>query len=238
MAWYYVDGQERVGPVAEADFEGLVAAGQVTATTLVWREGMADWVTYRQALAAQSTAGGLGQAAAPAVAFCSQCGQRHNLDNLITYEGVQVCAACKPAFFQRIHEGQSPLAATDFRYAGFWIRLVAVLLDGLIVQIVNLPLRLLAAGDSSIELLSWPITILYYTVFVGMYGGTPGKLILGLRVVVSDGTKVSYLRAFGRYWAYMLSMLTLGIGYIIAGFDSQKRALHDHICNTRVVWKR
>ena len=59
----------------------------------------------------------------------------------------------------------------------------------------------------------------------------------GLRVIVSDGSKVSYWRAFGRYWAKILSGLILAIGYIMAGFDSEKRALHDHICNTRVIRK-
>jgi uncharacterized RDD family membrane protein YckC len=56
-------------------------------------------------------------------------------------------------------------------------------------------------------------------------------------VVTADGGRVSYLRALGRYFAKMLSGFTCLIGYIIAAFDGQKRALHDHICNTRVVFK-
>jgi uncharacterized RDD family membrane protein YckC len=43
------------------------------------------------------------------------------------------------------------------------------------------------------------------------------------------------LRAFGRYFAKMLSWFTLAIGFIIAGFDVEKRALHDYICSTRVI---
>jgi uncharacterized RDD family membrane protein YckC len=42
-------------------------------------------------------------------------------------------------------------------------------------------------------------------------------------------------RAAGRYFAKMISSMILMIGYIIAGFDSQKRALHDIICDTRVI---
>ena len=59
-----------------------------------------------------------------------------------------------------------------------------------------------------------------------------------IKVVTADGGRVSYARAFGRYFAKMLSAFTCMIGYIIAVFDNpQKRALHDHICNTRVVYK-
>ena len=45
-------------------------------------------------------------------------------------------------------------------------------------------------------------------------------------------------RAVGRYFAQWLSAFILYIGYIIAGFDSEKRALHDHICDTRVIYTR
>jgi uncharacterized RDD family membrane protein YckC len=42
-------------------------------------------------------------------------------------------------------------------------------------------------------------------------------------------------RAFGRYFGKLLSAIILGIGYIMAAFDSEKRALHDMICDTRVI---
>ena len=77
----------------------------------------------------------------------------------------------------------------------------------------------------------------YDTVLVGKYGATLGKLACGLRVVMPDGGKVTYMRAFGRYWGEVVTGLTIGIGYIIAAFDDEKRALHDRICNTRVVKK-
>jgi uncharacterized RDD family membrane protein YckC len=75
----------------------------------------------------------------------------------------------------------------------------------------------------------------YVTFFLGKYGATPGKMALGLKVVRSDGSELTYARAFGRYLAEYLSAFTLMIGYIIAAFDREKRALHDHICDTRVI---
>ena len=53
----------------------------------------------------------------------------------------------------------------------------------------------------------------------------------------TDGGRVTYLRAFARSAAEILSVLILYVGYIMAGFDEEKRALHDRICSTRVVRK-
>jgi uncharacterized RDD family membrane protein YckC len=66
---------------------------------------------------------------------------------------------------------------------------------------------------------------------------TPGKLAVGLRVVRPGGGRVSLGRAVGRYFGKILSGLILAIGYIIIGFDAEKRGLHDMICDTRVVKK-
>jgi uncharacterized RDD family membrane protein YckC len=79
------------------------------------------------------------------------------------------------------------------------------------------------------------LTIAYHVYFVSQKGATPGKMILGLKVITATGGPISVARAFGRYFACYLSGMILAIGYIMAAFDDQKRALHDHICNTRVV---
>ena len=78
----------------------------------------------------------------------------------------------------------------------------------------------------------------YSTFFLGKFGATPGKMVFKLIVVDADGGKINYGRAFGRSCAEILSRVICGIGYIIAAFDDQKRALHDHMCNTRVIYNR
>jgi uncharacterized RDD family membrane protein YckC len=78
----------------------------------------------------------------------------------------------------------------------------------------------------------------YETFFLVRYAATPGKMALGLKVVRPDGSKLDTGRAVGRYFSKLLSAMILYIGYIMAGFDSQKRALHDIICDTRVVKTR
>jgi uncharacterized RDD family membrane protein YckC len=81
----------------------------------------------------------------------------------------------------------------------------------------------------------WVVSVAFNGFFVGRFGATPGKMLLKLKVVTPEGAPASYGRAFGRAAAEILSGLVCNIGYIIAAFDEQKRTLHDHICNTRVV---
>jgi uncharacterized RDD family membrane protein YckC len=79
----------------------------------------------------------------------------------------------------------------------------------------------------------------YSAGFVSTKGATLGKMACGLRVINADGTlKISIGKAIGRYFAEMLSGVILGIGYLMVAFDSEKRALHDHICKTRVIYKK
>jgi uncharacterized RDD family membrane protein YckC len=182
-------------------------------------------------------------------AYCSQCGNRFAVDEMIRYGSAYVCANCKPAFMQRLAEG-AEIVTGEMRYAGFWRRYGAVFLDGVILSVVNIGMSLMAGVSFSqrigaaqpnlgLTLVLWVIQIVvgisYETFMIGKYGATLGKMAARVHVVTAEGGRVSYLRAAGRYLAKLLSTATLLIGYIIAAFDSEKRALHDLICNTRVV---
>ena len=138
------------------------------------------------------------------------------------------------------------------RIAGFWTRAGAKILDGLILGVVFLPpffyFGFKAASQRQqfsrfqvlqlfFELLYMAANIGYQVFFLGKYGATLGKMACGLRVVTAEGGKIGYARATGRAFAEMLSGMICYIGYIIVAFDDQKRGLHDHICNTRVVFK-
>jgi uncharacterized RDD family membrane protein YckC len=132
---------------------------------------------------------------------------------------------------------------------------LAKFIDGIIIGAVNMItsfLQVLLSGSSkpnsvsattfgAIEIflffLQMGISIGYATWFVGKYAATPGKMACGLKIVMADGGRVTYWRACGRHFSEILSALILYIGYIMAGFDNEKRALHDRICNTRVVRK-
>jgi uncharacterized RDD family membrane protein YckC len=172
---------------------------------------------------------------------------------MIQYGGRWICASCKPVFLQKLTEG-APLAAGDLRYAGFFIRFAAVFLDGIIMGIFNFVLGLIAGvglgpafgqhgsqGFSTamivVFIIEYFIAFAYEPFFIGRFGATPGKMACGIKVVTGDGGRVSYWRALGRAFAKLLSFLPCFIGYIMVFFDDQKRALHDRICNTRVVYK-
>jgi uncharacterized RDD family membrane protein YckC len=84
-------------------------------------------------------------------------------------------------------------------------------------------------------LLAYAVQFTYYVYFISQKGATLGKMLMGVKVVTPTGAPITVGRAAGRYFAQILSGLILCIGFIIAAFDSQKRALHDYICNTRVI---
>jgi uncharacterized RDD family membrane protein YckC len=187
--------------------------------------------------------------------FCSECGQPRPAGELARFGDRLICPACKDSYAQKLREGVAP--ATAMVYAGFWIRFLAVLIDGVILYIVDRILSLMLLGITAtptmtnpadlgatmskfgmIWLISVAVDCAYQTFFIGKMAATPGKMALGLKVVRPDGSRVDYGRAAGRYFAKILSLIILMIGYIMAGFDSQKRALHDMICDTRVIKSR
>ena len=146
---------------------------------------------------------------------------------------------------------------TAVRYAGFWIRFVARVIDGIILGIVTTLLRaplFLALGIRGSAILNpmvvpgligafllslvinTAVGVAYEAYFVSTRGATPGKMALGLKIVRATGDAgIPPSLAIARYFAQILSSIILAIGYIMAAFDPQKRALHDRLCETRVI---
>ena len=76
-----------------------------------------------------------------------------------------------------------------------------------------------------------------YFIFLSTAGGqTVGKYVMGVRIVRVDGKQMGYVKAFVRYVGYFVSIATLGIGFIWVIFDAQRRALHDHMAGTCVIY--
>jgi len=254
MNWYYVQDSDRVGPVDDGELERLVAAGKVLPETLVWNETLPGWTPLRDARPGAAAAAApsppsaepTGPGPATPLAVCSRCGQSFSPDQLMHFEGRTICFNCKPLFVAQMKEGIAP--AVSVTYAGFWIRLLAWLIDvaigftvGMLIGLVFGSARAMGgrASFSPAGCISATLQILYgigyETLLVGAYGATLGKMVLRLKVITPESPKVSYLRALGRYFAKILSGIILLIGFIMAAFDDEKRALHDRICNTRVI---
>jgi uncharacterized RDD family membrane protein YckC len=143
------------------------------------------------------------------------------------------------------------------KYAGFWIRLLAYVIDMVIVDITVFVLASIlgviigyAAGASDSapdEVLlqvvgvgvAFGCALFYYMYFPsGRWQGTPGKRICGIHIICVDGSRVTGLLALGRYLSYIVSAMPLAIGFLMIGWTKDKKGLHDMMCDTRVVYGR
>ncbi len=118
--------------------------------------------------------------------------------------------------------------------AGFGQRLAAVLIDSLILAVPSVILLIILPAELY-YVLSTLIGAAYVTYFEGGAGQTIGKRALGIVVTDLTGGRISFGRATGRYFAFFLSDITLGLGYLIQPFTRKRQALHDLIAGTLVV---
>ena len=246
MNWFYAEEGKQLGPISNEEFDAMVVSGRIGPGTLVWHDGMKDWQPYRTLTSTRSDL-------LKATVRCAECGRDVPEDETIKYRDVSVCASCKNVFFQRLREGQN--VSGEFLYVGFWPRVGAKLIDAVILWIAEMVLtipfmaltfRQVANGGQPnpmmpfLYLFIYPVafglSIGYNVYFLGKYGATPGKMVMGLKVITSDGGALTYTKGLLRSLAEMLSGLICYIGYLMVAFDKEEhKALHDMICDTRVV---
>lgn len=234
MQWYYVENDQQAGPVDEEAFNALIKAGRIQSATLVWREGMDEWRSWGEV------------------------------------SGIPV-----PSPFPSSPSLQDQsYGVPRVEYAGFWIRVLATIVDGAVkLGVLLVPVVLILARSPAMDflhgvfsrnsaisvakieafqeqmvpyaivvgLLGILFELVYKTVMIGRFGATLGYMACRLRCVREDISAVSYGRAFGRFAAelpfqFLMNFIHLGvINYIFVAFDSEKRALHDMMCSTRVI---
>jgi uncharacterized RDD family membrane protein YckC len=182
---------------------------------------------------------------------CVECGKVFSAQDMIRHGNDYVCVNCKPIFMQKLAEG-ARIDSHALRYAGFWIRFAAIFIDGIILAVAGGMVGMLfgagmfatmgnAAGVNITvflinSLVGFFLRMVYETYCVGKWGATPGKMACKIKVITPEGGKVSYGRAFGRFWGKMLSGLIFCIGYLMVINDPEKQALHDRLCHTRVIY--
>jgi uncharacterized RDD family membrane protein YckC len=140
------------------------------------------------------------------------------------------------------------LALGNTRYAGFWVRFAASVLDTLVLTLIWIVIALvfglasylfgLPVGPRWVQLaLSVAPAWLYFALLEsGPRCATFGKRAFHLQVLEADGlVRIGFLRATGRWFARYLSIALLMLGYLIQPFTPRKRALHDFIAGTVVV---
>jgi uncharacterized RDD family membrane protein YckC len=205
------------------------------------------------------------QAPVQTVLACSQCGRTFAHSDVVQIAGNWVCGDCKPGYLSRVMAsgGASPLG---WHYGGFWMRFGARMIDGIVLGVpllivaallipnlirtqgaaTNPALAGIAAFGVGFFLCYFVVLICYEVLFLRYRGATPGKMACGLKVVRSDGSSLGWGASIGRF--VMWNVVTSGIPYlnfilmlisgIMTGTDGEKRALHDRVCDTRVVYKQ
>ena len=123
------------------------------------------------------------------------------------------------------------------KYAGFWIRFAAFVIDCIIILPLNTYI-LSYLAEGSVARLLVP-NLIWWIYSAGLtssnFQATLGKKILGLKVVGLDGEKITFGRASGRWLASILSGFILGIGYLMVAFTAKKQGLHDMIAGAYVI---
>ena len=132
----------------------------------------------------------------------------------------------------------------QLKYAGFWIRFAAMFIDACILSIFYAIVLYLFMGgftDPNPSLVpALVLTVVGIGYFTGMESSsrqaTVGKMAVGIKVGNAKGEKISFANALGRYFSKLISSAILYIGYMMAGWDSKKQALHDKIASTYVFY--
>ena len=165
------------------------------------------------------------------------------------------------AVAQQVYVQPLPLVT----YAGFWLRVLAYLIDMFVLGLFAVPILIGAAMVTGIGgmieniphnedpfMNGLPPAFVLFLMFCGalsLFGtwlyfallessewqGTAGKKVLGLIVTDMEGRRVTFWRATARYFAKYVTHFTFFIGYIMAGFTEKRQALHDMIASCLVL---
>lgn len=185
--------------------------------------------------------------------FCSSCGAA-------TGAGALFCSNCGASISTSpvARKPSHPTAAvgsTQPTYVGFWMRTLAYIIDYLLYQLafvlmvipLGFALGIAMAEDFTLDEIeaagalfgfafSMFVQWLWFTVFeASAWQATPGKKMLGLKVVDEQGRRISFGRANGRYWSKIISAVLLCIGFLMVAFTNKKQGLHDKMAETFVV---
>lgn len=142
--------------------------------------------------------------------------------------------------------GEIPEPEARVMFSGFVPRLIAYIIDSIFITLIAFIIGMSAGivmGLDNLAIIEVSyyasgIVLLFYTVPCwAMMGGTPGKIMLGMRIVGSDGSTsgIGWVRALLRLVGYFVSTIPCYLGFIWIGIDNDNQAWHDKISRTYVV---
>lgn len=238
--WFYAQGVERCGPISEDALRDMLRRGVLEPQAYVFGPGFRDWIPAmdipgfvpphnQESMADPDLPGAAEEFGVP----------------------VEPVTPAYPQYVPPVQYGPPPAPAYGAQwYAGFWKRVAALLLDWLILLIPMLALGLalgmalvFSGADVTQEDAQFLGNLLgvvaWWLYNAGMessrHQGSLGKMALGIMVTDAYGRPITFARATGRHFAKILSALTLGIGFIMAGLTDRKQGLHDLVADCLVV---
>lgn len=200
-----------------------------------------------------------GAANAGSGAFCQKCGARIEAASVSAALPTPMApATAVPPAAVPVHY----MPGIPNPYGGFWIRVLARLIDSALIGLVAVPLFVIISLPALIriiheaqrdrepqpELIAALVTSVLGFAVLALAGqwlyealltsstwqGTVGKKLLSLKVTDENGNRISFARATGRFFAKLISQLILNIGFIMVAFTERKQGLHDLIAGTLV----
>lgn len=184
--------------------------------------------------------------------FCSRCGTPTNPSPAAATPAALPTAI--PPYATPAPPSQITTGKAGAGYGGFWIRVVAAIIDAIIVRVVVAPVGMIFGGlglagtmsgmpHRGLHLLGGGVVLILlvfgswlYEAFMesSSYQATLGKMICGMKVTDLNGNRISFERATGRHFAKWLSGMFLCIGFIMVGLTERKQGLHDLLAGTLV----
>jgi hypothetical protein len=229
MQWFYAQNGQQAGPVSEAQLDELARNGTITAATLVWRDGLANWQAYSVARPGASAPPPL--AGALPMSFdqapCVECRRVFSKNDLLAYENVFVCGECKPVFFQKLREGVVPGASALWRTGKFLVmRRDAVLPNRCVKCNADAPMEKLRRK------LFWHHPLIYLLIPAGLLFYAIIATIVGKRARIEIGLCPEHRRKRKRdlLIAWLLFVSSIG-SFVAAGvFSSGWPVLAGFLC--------
>ncbi|PIZ95847.1 MAG: RDD family protein [Candidatus Magasanikbacteria bacterium CG_4_10_14_0_2_um_filter_33_14] len=124
-------------------------------------------------------------------------------------------------------------------YAGFWIRVLALFIDFIALSILGLLFGASSIGpfELAFAYTGWKVVV-PITYFIGFWiwkSATPGKIILGLKIIDEKGLNINVSQAVIRFFSLIISAIPFLLGFFWIGFHPKKRTWHDMIAKTFVI---
>jgi uncharacterized RDD family membrane protein YckC len=154
-------------------------------------------------------------------------------EELLARERAAEAAVVARAQRDRVRGG--PRSIPSSAYAGFWIRVVALLIDELLLLALFFLLLKMVGGPASVIVFLIVIALYFPLMESSGSQGTIGKGMCALAVTETSGYRISFLRALVRLVGRLAFNLLFGLGYLLVAFTPRKRGLHDYIAGTVVL---